>query len=79
MEKLNSSIRSVQNLEKIKGKFPAARCKKILEKNGKKFTEEEVLMVRDFLINVAEIAYKIFETHTNEMLDKKSGKGQPNE
>ena len=56
-------------IEKIKEKFPIARCREILESKGKKFTEEQGLMIRDFLVNISKIAYQTFQNQIQKELD----------
>lgn len=37
------------------------KCKKILNKNGISYTDEEVLMIRNVLYKFAEVAHRIIE------------------
>jgi hypothetical protein len=43
------------------------KCKKILSKNGVKYTDEEVKKIREFLYKLGEISFAEFKkTHKNE-------------
>lgn len=56
-------------IEKIKKKFPIAKCRSILEKNGKKFTVDQILMIRDFLMNISKVAYQTFQKQIQKEVD----------
>ncbi|MEO6302469.1 MAG: hypothetical protein ABIP51_04795 [Bacteroidia bacterium] len=56
-------------IEKIKEKFPIAKCREILERRGKKFTEEQILMIRDFLISISNVAYQTFQKQVQKEAD----------
>lgn len=58
-----------RTIEKIKEKFPIAKCREILEKGGKKFTDEQIIMVRDFLMNISKTAYQIFQKQIQREVD----------
>ena len=45
------------------GKLSINKCKEILHKNGKKFTDEQVKLIRDFLYVLGEIDYINFQNH----------------
>lgn len=68
-EKLLSEREPKHILEKIKEKFPLAKCREVLEKKGKRFTEEQLLMIRDFLMNVSRAAYQTFQKQIQRELD----------
>lgn len=66
--KFNESV-PIYSVEKMKIKFPTARCREVLEKKGKRFSDEQIVMIRDFLINISKIAYQAFERKiTNEVI-----------
>jgi hypothetical protein len=46
--------------EKIQKLISLSKCKAILNKNGKNYSDENVIAIRDFLIELAEIDYEIF-------------------
>ena len=56
-------------IEKIKERFPIARCREILERRGKKFTEEQILMIRDFLMSISNVAYETFQKQVQKEVD----------
>ncbi len=58
-----------QMIEKIKEKFPVTKCREVLGKRKKVFTDEELLMIRDFLINISDIAYQVFQKRVQAELD----------
>ena len=41
-------------------------CKKILNRNGNYYTDEEILKIRDFLIALAELQYLDYKAKQNE-------------
>lgn len=47
-------------MEKGLEKISLSRCRKVLESDGSKYTDEEVLMIRDFLYRLAEMEYEVF-------------------
>ena len=68
-ERLLSEKEPKQIIEKINEKFPIAKCREILEKGGKKFTDEQIIMVRDFLMNISKAAYQIFQKQIQREVD----------
>jgi hypothetical protein len=42
------------------------KCKEILEKNGKKYSAEQVKLIRDALYTLGQIDYLIFKDKCNE-------------
>ena len=44
-------------------KLSIAKCRKILNKKGKRFTDVEIEKIRDFLYNLGEIDYINFQNH----------------
>ena len=47
-------------MEKEIEKISLSKCKSVLEKDGSKFTNEEVLEIREFLYRLAELDYGVF-------------------
>lgn len=45
------------------GKLSIYKCRKILNKNGRKYTDEQVKQIRDFLYILGEIDYINFQNH----------------
>lgn len=45
----------------VRAKFPIGECRKMLNKNGKKYTDEELEMIRDWMIKIAEITAEFIE------------------
>jgi hypothetical protein len=37
------------------------KCKQILNKTGQKYSDEEIMIIRQFLYQIAEIDYQIFQ------------------
>ena len=68
-DRLLSGKETKHIIEKIKEKFPIAKCREILEKKGKKFTEEQILMIRDFLMNISNVAYQTFQKQVQKEVD----------
>lgn len=57
--------------EKIKSNFPLNKLRNILEKDGKNYTDQQLIEIRDLLIQLAEINYDIF-IH-NDQKEKQQG------
>lgn len=53
----------------VREKLSLAHCKNILNRNGKNYTDAEVILIRDFLYAMATIDYLFF---TEQYLKKKS-------
>jgi hypothetical protein len=68
-DRLLSGKETKHIIEKIKEKFPIAKCREVLERKGKKFTEEQILMIRDFLMNISNIAYQTFQKQIQKEVD----------
>lgn len=68
-DRLLSGKETKHILEKIKEKFPISKCREILEKKRKKFTEEQILMIRDFLMNISNVAYQTFQKQVQKEVD----------
>jgi len=51
-------------------KFPLEKCKRILNRNGKNYQDEEVKKIRDFLYFLAELEFESFKK--NEVHEKTS-------
>ena len=47
-------------MEKPVEKISLSKCKSVLESDGSKYTDEEVLQIRDFLYLLAELDYKVY-------------------
>lgn len=47
-------------MEKPVEKISLSKCKSVLESDGSKYTDEEVLQIRDFLYMLAELDYKVY-------------------
>jgi len=47
-------------------KFSLSKCKEILNRNGKNYTDEEILTIRDWLYNVAEFTLTFLEGKSKE-------------
>lgn len=56
-------------IEKIKEKFSIAKCREVLESKGKKFTDDQILMIRDFLMNISKVAYQTFQKQIQKEVD----------
>lgn len=52
--------------------------KKILNKNGLKYTDEEINKIRDFIYMLAEIDYEIFTAHLQKEKDVENQKLKSN-
>jgi hypothetical protein len=46
--------------ESVRDLFSVERCKKILNRHGNGFTDDEIKKIRDWLIKIAEIEYLDF-------------------
>lgn len=40
------------------------RCRSILEQNGKKYSVDEIILIRDFLYTMAAIDFKLYQAKT---------------
>ena len=47
-------------MEKPVEKISLSKCKSVLESDGSKYCDEEVLQIRDFLYMLAELDYKVY-------------------
>lgn len=47
-------------MEKEVEKTSLSRCKSVLESDGSKYTNEEVLEIREFLYMLAELDYQVY-------------------
>ncbi len=47
-------------MEKEVEKISLNKCKSVLESDGSKYTDEEVLEIREFLYKLAELDYRVF-------------------
>ena len=73
-ERLVSESELKQIVGKIKEKFPITKCREVLERKGRNYTEEEILMIRDFLMNISRAAYQTFQKQIQKELEFKSEK-----
>lgn len=62
---------NLRGMESVK-KLSVSYCKKILESEGKKYSDEEVEMIRDLLYKLGELDYMI-------CMDNSLSTGQENE
>lgn len=53
-------------------KLSIAHCQKVLSKDGSKYTDEEVKMIRDFLYQMARIEYHIYNNEKNHEKERNS-------
>jgi hypothetical protein len=58
------------------------KCREILSENGKKYSEEEIELIREILSNLGEIEYEIYEkgkrnTESNNILQGLDGRTSP--
>lgn len=47
-------------MEKVFEKISLSKCKSILEKDGSKYSNEEILEIREFLYKMADLDYEVF-------------------
>lgn len=52
--------------DKYDDRIPVAKCKKILNADGHNYTDEQVLLIRDFLYSLAIVDYYVNEKMTKE-------------
>jgi hypothetical protein len=57
--KFNTNLRVVRGEEK--GKLPITHCRKVLGKEGEKLTDQEILEIRDFFYQLAEITMEQYQ------------------
>jgi hypothetical protein len=50
-------------MEKEVEKISLNKCKSVLESDGSKYSDEEVLEIREFLYKLAELDYRVFLKH----------------
>ena len=53
-------------------KLSIANCQKVLSKDGSKYTDEEVRMIRDFLYQMAWLDYNIYTNGKNNEKERNS-------
>ena len=61
-------------MEKEVEKISLSRCKSVLESDGSKYTDEEVLQIRDFLYMLAELDYKVYLKQKQREIDLENEK-----
>jgi hypothetical protein len=49
-----------REMEKPVEKISLSKCKSVLESDGSKYTDEEVLQIRDYLYMLAEIEHEVY-------------------
>ena len=47
-------------MERVVEKISLSKCKSVLEKDGSKYSNEEVLEIREFLYKMADLDYEVF-------------------
>ncbi len=47
----------------VSAKLPLKHCKKILNSNGRNYTDEQIILIRDFLYAMATLDYLYFTEH----------------
>lgn len=47
-------------MEKVVEKISLSKCKSVLEKDGSKYSNEEILEIREFLYKMADLDYEVF-------------------
>ena len=62
-KKLNKEEGS--EMEKPVEKISLSKCKSVLESDGSKYTDEEVLQIRDYLYMLAEIEHEVYMRKRN--------------
>jgi hypothetical protein len=55
-------MKAISEVEKIS----IAECKRILNKEGKNYTDEEILKIRDWLYRISEITITFLESKSQE-------------
>lgn len=60
------NLRTIENEEKLSLGF----CKKILNQNGNEYSDEEILLIRDYLYQLAEIEARNFNQWRTEQVAK---------
>jgi hypothetical protein len=60
----------------IKPKISSDELKKILNKNGDNFSDEDVKEIRDFLYNIAEIDFLLYQQHIKEQAEELQSKNE---
>jgi len=47
-------------MERVVEKISLSKCKSVLEKDGSKYSNEEILEIREFLYKMADLDYEVF-------------------
>ena len=47
-------------IENLRKQFSLSKCKKILNKGGNNYSDEDIIAIRDYLFHLAEINYRIW-------------------
>jgi hypothetical protein len=66
-------------MEKPVEKISLGKCKSVLESDGSKYTDEEVLQIRDFLYLLAELDYKVYLKQKQREIDLENEKQKTEE
>lgn len=66
-------------MEKPVEKISLSKCKSVLESDGSKYTDEEVLQIRDFLYMLAELDYKVYLKQKQREIDLENEKQKTEE
>ena len=53
-------LRKECEMEKVVEKISLSKCKSVLEKDGSKYSNEEILEIREFLYKMADLDYEVF-------------------
>lgn len=51
-------------------KLSLAQCRRILERNGDKYTDEQIRYIREILYNLGELDYLIFKDSLHSLQEK---------
>ena len=66
-------------MEKPVEKISLSKCKSVLESDGSKYSDEEVLQIRDFLYMLAELDYKVYLKQKQREIDFENEKQKTEE
>ena len=47
-------------MERVVEKISLSKCKSVLEKDGSKYSNEEILEIREFLYKMADLDYEVY-------------------
>jgi hypothetical protein len=63
-------------MEKEVEKISLNKCKSVLESDGSKYTDEQVLEIREFLYKLAELDYRSFAKQKKREVEKEKQQGE---